>query len=310
METDSLPIAEQTQPKLRWFHPAPGRLLIFLLAVEGVLLLSKPWFPKGYAVLTAIAAVIVAMLLMFVWWLVALCFRWRFQFSLRSLLVLTVAVAIPFSWLAVEIKKAREQRREQREAVETIHRLGGEARYNYQLEGRLPPALFRATWLQKLLGDNFFADVAEVHLSGTQATDAALGHLKGGLSQLVILSLDKTQVTDAGLEHLKGLSQLSILHLHNTQVTDAGLKHLRGLTGLIGLWLDNTQVTDAGLEHLKGLTQLRALSLVNTNVTDVGLEHLKGLTQLRGLRLDHTHVTDKGVKKLQQALPNCRITTK
>ena len=55
------------------------------------------------------------------------------------------------------------------------------------------------------------------------------------------------------------------------------------------------------------MTQLRALSLVNTNVTDVGLEHLKGLTQLRGLWLDHTHVTDKGVKKLQQALPNCKI---
>ena len=300
METAS-PTTDQKPPKPRWFHPTPARLLLVLLTVEAVLLLSQHWMPKGYAVLIAIAAVIVTMLLMLIWWLVALCFRWRFQFSLRSLLVATVVVAIPFSWLAVEMKGGK-----QRETVEAIQKLGGEARYDYQLEQRLPPALFGATWLQKLLGDNFFANVAEVHLSGTQATDAALGRLEG-LSQLVILSLDNTQVTDAGLEHLKGLSQLSILHLHNTQVTDAGLEHLRGLTGLIGLWLNNTQVTDAGLEHLKGLTQLRALSLVNTNVTDCGLEHLKGLTQLRGLWLDHTHVTDKGVNKLQQALPNCKI---
>jgi hypothetical protein len=29
-----------------------------LLVIEAILLLSKPWFPKGYAVLTAIAAVV------------------------------------------------------------------------------------------------------------------------------------------------------------------------------------------------------------------------------------------------------------
>ena len=34
-----------------------------------------------------------------------LIFRWRFQFSIRSLLVLTVAVAVPCSWLAVEVKE-------------------------------------------------------------------------------------------------------------------------------------------------------------------------------------------------------------
>ena len=43
----------------------------------------------------------------------------RFQFSLRSLLVLVVVVAVPCSWLAVEMKKAREQK----EAVENSARL-------------------------------------------------------------------------------------------------------------------------------------------------------------------------------------------
>ena len=51
------------KPKLRWYQPTPGRLLVFLLVVEGILLLSERWgwFPfnqhKGYTVLIAVAAV-------------------------------------------------------------------------------------------------------------------------------------------------------------------------------------------------------------------------------------------------------------
>ena len=63
----------------------------------------------------------------FLWFLAALLFRLRFQFSIRSLLLLTVVVAIPCSWLAVE----REQARKQREAVEAIEKLGGWVAYDY-----------------------------------------------------------------------------------------------------------------------------------------------------------------------------------
>ena len=99
------------EPKSRWFHFTPGHLILGLLAVEGLLLLSEriPLFPKGWAVLIAIAAIAVVVLLMLLWWLASILFRWRFQFSIRSLMVLVVAVAITFSWLAVEMKKARNQ---------------------------------------------------------------------------------------------------------------------------------------------------------------------------------------------------------
>ncbi len=58
------------------------------------------------------------------------------------------------------------------------------------------------------------------------------------------------------------------------------------------------------------LTTLKILGLSNTQVTDEGLVHLKGLTNLTGLGLYNTQVTDEAVKKLQQALPNCRIRFK
>ena len=111
----------------RRFSPTPAWLIFGLLVVEGLLWLSEryQWFwfneKKGWTVLIAVAVVGVAMLVMLLWFIVSLLFRWRFQFSIRSLLVLTVAVAMPCSWLGVEMKKAREQRN----AGAAIDNLGG-----------------------------------------------------------------------------------------------------------------------------------------------------------------------------------------
>ena len=111
-------IIDMTDPtsQRRLFRLTPAWLIFGLLVVEGLLWLSEryQWFgfneKKGWTVLVGVAAVGVAMLLMAGWFIVALAFRWRFQFSIRSLLVLTVAVAVPSSWLAVEMKEARRER--------------------------------------------------------------------------------------------------------------------------------------------------------------------------------------------------------
>ena len=95
-------VAEKT--RRRWIRITPDRCVVALLALEGFLLLSAwfRWFPfnqhKGSTVLITIASVGVILLLMFLWFLAALVFRWRFQFSILALLVLTLVVAVPFSW--------------------------------------------------------------------------------------------------------------------------------------------------------------------------------------------------------------------
>ncbi len=237
--------------KPRWFCPTPGWLILALLVVEGLLWQSEKfqWFDfnehKGYTVLFAVASAAVAMILMLFWFAVALLFSLRFQFGIRSLLTLTVTIAIPCSWLAVEKKQSWRQR----EAAAAFGELSG----NVAWGGPSGPE-----WAWSLLGEDFFKSVYYVNLGNTQ-------------------------VTDAGLESLKGLSQLE------------------------SLGLDGTKITDAGLIQLKGLSQLHELYLFDTKVTDSGLEHLKGLNQLKMLFLHRTKVTDEGVKKLQQALPNCRI---
>lgn len=232
----------------RWYHLTPDRLILALLSVEGLLWLSEQfqWFPfnehKGWTVLIAIASIGVFLLLMLGWFFAALIFRLRFQFSIRSLLVLTVAVALPFSWLAVEMKKAREQQA----AVEWIQGLRGSVEYEYEFSSSGNYVVSKrspgATWLCKPLGDYFFACVTQVWLDNSPS------------------------VTDAGLEHLTQLTHLRDLWLDRTQATDAGLVNLKGLTRLHQLDLRGTQVTDAGLEHLKVLTQLERLHLGCTSM--------------------------------------------
>ena len=107
----------------RRFHLTPGHCLLALLAVEFLLFLSQwfRWLPKGWPVLDrggkrggggsgdvrvvrrggGLAAAV--------------------PVQHRSLLVLTVVVAVPCSWLAVEMKKAREQM----DAVEVSRGFGG-----------------------------------------------------------------------------------------------------------------------------------------------------------------------------------------
>ena len=93
----------------RRFRPTPSWLIFGLLVVEGLLWLSERyrwfWFneQKGWTVLIGVAAVGVAIAIMLGWFVVSLLFRWWFQFSIRSLLVLTIAIALPCSWLAVEM---------------------------------------------------------------------------------------------------------------------------------------------------------------------------------------------------------------
>ena len=212
-----------------WFRPTPGGLVLLLLAGEGVLWLSEHfgWFAfnrhKGYTVLAAVAAVGVFFLLMLLWLLLALIFRWRFQFSIRSLLVLTLAVAIPCSWLATEMKAAKGQKA----VVEEIERLGGWVCYDYQRDPSdttsKPP---EPAWLRRLLGDGLFVNVTWVILYNSEISDAGLEHLKG-LTQLQVLFLSKTKVSDAGLERLKGWANIQWLRLNDTKVSDAGVKKLQ-----------------------------------------------------------------------------------
>jgi Leucine-rich repeat (LRR) protein len=329
--------------RVRWYRLTPDRLVFGLLAVEGLLVLSEwfGWFSfngQTWTVLISFAAVGLALVVMFLWFVMGLLFRWRFQYGIRLPMLLTVAIAVACSWLAVEMRNERRQWA----AAEAIVKAGGIAHSEPTWLGKLlrDDSLVRGTSVD-LTREGAFADATLAHVQGlkqlqqiylndTKVTDAGLVHLQG-LKQLQRLYLNGTKVTDAGLVHLQGLKQLQIfwldhtnvsgaglvhlqelhhlqvLRLDHTKVTDAGLVHLQGLNRLEVLRLDNAKVTDAGLVHLQGLNQLKMLDLTDTQVTDAGLVHVREIRQLQWVSLLNTKVTGEGVKKLQQALPNCQI---
>jgi hypothetical protein len=132
----------------------PDRVVLLLLVVECLLWVSNwlgwPAWHKGYAVLTCVAVVGMAIVAMGSSFFAALLFRWRFQFSIRSLLVMVVAVAIPCNWLAVEAK-------EEREAIATVDSYGGRAGVS-----RLPKAIRELPCLDNC---RYFDRVDVVYLS-------------------------------------------------------------------------------------------------------------------------------------------------
>ena len=241
----------------RSYHSTPDRLVLLLLVAEVTLWLSDragwPAWHKGYAVSIAVAAVGLTLTVLLLWWLAALLFRWRFQFSLRSMLVMVVAVAVPCSWLAAEMKKAREQKT----AVEAIERVGGHWVYGPEnsgdIEDMIVGPLYGPEWLRILLGDDFFNEVKYVAFVSTIAN----------------------QATNADLAHVAELKHLKVLLVGDTQITDAGLAGIAGLTELRELILICPKFTDRAMEHLTGLKKLRELTLKDTQVTDEGIKNLQ-----------------------------------
>ena len=55
------------------------------------------------------------------------------------------------------------------------------------------------------------------------------------------------------------------------------------------------------------LGQLQKLWLHDTRLTDASVPHLAKLKQLKSLYLHRTRLTVEGVRRLQKALPKCRI---
>jgi hypothetical protein len=237
--------------KPRRFHFTPDRLILGLLALEGLLWLSNrlcwPTWQKGYAVLATAATVGVVLLAMFLWFVAALVFRLRFQFSLRSLLILFVVVALPSGWMAVEAKQARRQS----VMVAKVVVLGGSVGHDWWW-----PHDFTEDehgWGERFFGNDFFHDVTNIGFVGVALDDERLARLcnTDGVETVPHLWLEGTKITDAGLGALRPWAGLRTLGLRGNAITDVGLEHVKALRTLQFLDLSNTKVSDEGVKGLQ-----------------------------------------------------------
>ena len=283
---------------------APRRRL-GLRAVLGVVLVAESlaflslgtwllWL-RGYLglLIGAILAVSGLALGWLCWRFFVAAYRRRFQFSLRTLLILVAVVSLGLGLLVKPLNECRRKQAELR-AFELANRLGGQVAEDGWADIRFDGIRLDGVDLQDLDGYPGF----RLGLTNTSVSEEVVTHLRV-LRNLKYLDLSGSKVDDAALVRLKGLPSLRGLILMNTSITDDSLRHLEGLVNVRSLFLDGTQITGPGLSHMKSLSNLGVLCLRNTPVTDDGLEHLKELKSLRYLYLMNTRVTDAGLEHLK-----------
>jgi hypothetical protein len=202
-----------------------------------------------------------------------------------------VLVAVVGTWLAIQMNRARSQRR----VVAVAERSGGWVRYADELvdgdfeKRNLPvPQTKGPAWLRRWPSEEFRRIPVAI----------AFAHFDDGSSR----PPDDTTAADLG-----ALTQLQHLDLQGQPITDAGMAQLQGLRHLRFLHLSGTRITDASLGRLRSMRRLEWLSLEDTGVTDAGLVDLRGLSQLRYLNLRGTRMSDAGVAEIRKALPKARI---
>ena len=96
---------------------------------------------------------------------------------------------------------------------------------------------------------------------------------------------DPGTIVDADLLYLRDLPDLEAINLHESHfsvgnyarvdLTDGALKHVASLRRLRQLDVSGSRITDAGLPQLYGLQQLEELHISMTHVTDSGLRKLQ-----------------------------------
>jgi hypothetical protein len=241
--------------------------------------------------------------------------RWRF--SLATLFLLMVAVAVVLAWFrSQEVHYRREA-----EARAKVRELGGWCNEKPVTFGRLGRILSQEDWYRtdavdfspkregpgsgpvNLVDDDnvavlySFPDLTSLRLPYSQVTGRGLAGL-GKLTHLEYLVLKCNDLADSDFSFLKPLHKLRTLDLDNTGIDDADLVQLTGLHELVWVHLSGNPIDGSGLVHLGKLERLREVELASTQIGDESLPKLAALHRCWGIRLDSTQVTGRGFAKL------------
>lgn len=259
--------------------------------------------------------------------------RW-FQYSLRTLLALTLLASIGLSWLAVKMQRAERQRKaietvEERKGTVTfadedvadpfavprrqrkasavasdrtrIHRDDSGSAKNPREASAVASERKGIATAEDVNAPNPFGSQTKAGSASTLRSNTLQDLLGGEYSGTVTrVNLWARTVADDDLTVLKNLPQLRDLELGATAVSDAGVRHLKDLVGLERLGLVRTSVTDEGLVYVAALANLKELNIDGTQVTDQGLVHVVALTNLKVLHINGTQVTDQGLAHLER----------
>lgn len=233
----------------------------------------------------------------------------RLRFSLRTLLILTFLLAIPFAWLAVEMRESSRQRA----VVKELEQAGATVLFQdgifCHVRGVCISRCQDADQIIEWTGS--LPDVTEVYLQSSEFSNDALQHWANH-PKLERIDLKWTSINDEGLKHLSTLPNLRSLKLNKLyptqpsanidpeQISDRGVAHLSNVKHLEKLIVWGANVTDASLQHLSRCSELKTLWLLDTKIQGDGIPHLCKLPNLEKLNLGGTGVTAADIEPLKQ----------
>jgi hypothetical protein len=236
--------------------------------------------------------------------------RRRFQFSLRTALLLMLFASILFAGFAWRRNRAERQRK----VVEELRELGANVDYKYWYLFENDPApsdeFFLPALLRRFLGDDFVYDIRSVnYLKSVYVNPPPASaedrrrviELVKKLPKLDWVSLN-ADVTSGDLDEFPFLETVKFLNIAPPQggsLTDIHLVFLEKCGELESLLLYDQAIDGSGLIHLHRCKNLRTLLLCRTPFGDESLIHLSVLTKLESLNLSKTSVTDAGIAKAE-----------
>ncbi len=307
-------MSETVESRTRWYVPTPGKLAAALLVVELCFLLADRLElfglkrGSGWNVLIAVGIFLCTVLAGLIWLFVCLLLRRRFQFGIKTLFLLMFAVVVVGGWFRWRMRQAQWQK----EAAETVRKTYGEVLHDYgyeyalpiqssnvyssdgefigRFEGSVPGESPASAWLRRMLGDDFVADVVEVHMAHDLDNDVVACLRKFPRLKRLHISLTD-DLDDDAVACLRKLPRLKRLHISLTEITEGNLKCVRELTNVEALCLYITEDGPLAVEHL------------------LALENIQKLSQVENLDLcvADTAVTTEDIERIEEALPNCTV---
>jgi hypothetical protein len=237
--------------------------------------------------------------------------RW-YQYSLRTLFVLTALVAVVLAYHKVCTQRYEAQQR----AIAAIDMIGGATYVKHQPH-----------WWQRLLGPAYYSietariefvfpvltsQVEDLHPEFVDRIRSAIDEMGQpmpsplfaeplGDAKLAALAVCLQDLPNVETIVLSGASSTTSLDwsMGEENYPEPNTEYFR-CSG-------ETQISDHGLRHLAAAGDVKQLVIRGDRITDDGLRHLEGLKNLRKLWLGCPQVTTEGVQRLQRTVPDCVI---
>jgi len=233
----------------------------------------------------------------------------RFQFTIRSMLLVTALVGVLLAIRQPAVRKYGSQRIAAEKLLDVGARITVEPIRPASLRwlvanGDLGPITTVRLEGCRQPGDSLAAladlpDLKHLYLPNSAVTDDHLQHV-AGLGRIRRLALWRTQITERGFRHLEGLENLELLDIHGSRVSEDALPHLARLPHLRQI-ITTMTLTDRGLACLRTFPHHPSIvrgKIVVEGVTDRGMADLGALTSIQELEIRNSNVSAEGYAQL------------